>query len=59
MLRFMLSIFLIFSFSSSWAKKVDLVINAGALPPLSLKNNNGFLDQLLIEAFKRIGKIKC
>jgi len=38
------------------AKDVDLVVNAGALPPLSLKDNNGFLDQLMIEAFKRIGK---
>jgi len=38
------------------AKDVDLVLNAGALPPLSLKNGDGFLDQLMIEAFKRIGK---
>ena len=52
--RYILCLILIFSFSM--AKEVDLVLNAAAHPPLSSKNNKGFVDQLVLEAFKRIGK---
>jgi len=46
--------FLFFSFAFS--KDIDLTLSTWSTPPLSLKNQNGYLDQLFIEAFKRINK---
>jgi polar amino acid transport system substrate-binding protein len=52
----MLSLLAAFVFPVSVTAQTTLRIGKNAMPPLSMEDDNGFLDRMLLEAFRRINR---